>query len=35
MTNNFNFVERFAPLSNLQGCVVEFDNDRFIVAPRA
>ena len=33
MENNFNFVERFAPLSNLQGTVVEFDYDRFIIAP--
>ena len=33
MTNNFNFVERFAPLSSLQGCVVEFDNGKFIIAP--
>ena len=33
MENNFNFVERFAPLSSLQGTVVEFDNDRFIIAP--
>ena len=33
MNNAFNFVERFAPLSSLQGTVVEFDNGRFIVAP--
>lgn len=33
MTNVFNFVERFAPLSSLQGTVVEFDNSRFIIAP--
>ena len=33
MSNLFNFAERFAPLSSLQGTVVEFDNDRFIVAP--
>lgn len=33
MQNQFNFVERFAPLSNLQGCVVEFDDGRFIIAP--
>ena len=33
MQNRFNFVERFAPLSSLQGCVVEFDNGKFIVAP--
>ena len=33
MENNFNFVERFAPLSSLQGTVVEFDHDRFIIAP--
>ena len=33
MSNVFNFVERFAPLSSLQGCVVEFDHNKFIVAP--
>ena len=33
MVNNFNFVERFAPLSSLQMTVVEFDDGRFIVAP--
>ena len=33
MTNVFNFVERFAPLSSLQGTVVEFDQDKFIIAP--
>jgi hypothetical protein len=33
MTNAFNFVERFTPFSNLQATVVEFDNDKFIVAP--
>jgi hypothetical protein len=33
MQNCFNFVERFAPISNLQGTVVEFDHDRFIIAP--
>ena len=33
MTNTFNFVERFAPLSSLQGCVVEFDNGKCIIAP--
>ena len=33
MTNAFNFVERFAPLSSLQGTVVEFDDGSFVVAP--
>ena len=33
MTNVFNFVERFAPLSSLQGTVVEFNPDKFIIAP--
>lgn len=33
MENNFNFVERFAPFSNLQATVVEFSDDKFIVAP--
>ena len=33
MVNNFNFVERFAPLSSLQGTIVEIGPDRFIVAP--
>ena len=33
MSNAFNFVERFAPLSSLQGTIVEFDHDRFIIAP--
>ena len=33
MENRFNFVERFAPLSSLQGTVVEFDNGKFLVAP--
>ena len=33
MTNVFNFVERFAPLSSLQMTIVEFDDGRFIVAP--
>lgn len=33
MSNTFNFVERFAPLSSLQATVVEFDDGRFIVAP--
>ena len=28
-----NFIERFAPLSRLQGTVVEFDHNKFIVAP--
>ena len=28
-----NFIERFAPLSSLQGTVVEFDHNKFIVAP--
>lgn len=33
MENNFNFVERFAPLSSLQGTVVEITTDKFIIAP--
>ena len=33
MSNRFNFVERFAPLSSLQGTVVEIDSDKFLVAP--
>lgn len=33
MQNHFNFVERFAPLSSLQATVVEFDADKFIIAP--
>ena len=33
MQNHFNFVERFAPLSSLQGTVVEFNPDKFIIAP--
>ena len=33
MNNNFNFVERFAPLSSLQMTIVEFDDGRFIIAP--
>ena len=33
MSNNLNFVERFAKLSSLQGTVVEFDLNRFIIAP--
>ena len=33
MNNVFNFVERFAPLSSLQMTVVEFDLNKFIVAP--
>ena len=33
MSNVFNFVKRFAPLSSLQGTVVEFDPNKFIVAP--
>ena len=33
MENRFNFVERFAPLSSLQGTVVEIDQDKFLIAP--
>ena len=33
MVNNFNFVERFAPLSSLQMTVVELDDGRFVMAP--
>lgn len=35
MTNAFNFVERFAPLSSLQATVVEITPDRFVLAPEA
>ena len=35
MFNNFNFVERFAPLSSLQATVVEFNDGRFVIAPEA
>ena len=35
MTNNFNFVERFAPLSSLQMTIVELNDGRFIMAPEA
>ena len=33
MQNQFNFVERFAPLSSLQMTVVEVAPDRFVMAP--
>ena len=33
MNNNFNFIECFAPLSSLQGTIVEFDHNKFIIAP--
>ena len=33
MSNRFNFVERYAPLSSLQGTVIEIEADRFIIAP--
>ena len=33
MENRFNFVERFAPLSSLQGTIIEIEADRFIIAP--
>ena len=33
MQNQFNFVERFAPLSSLQSTIVEFNDGRFIIAP--
>ena len=33
MSNTFNFVARFCPLSSLQGTIVEFDNGKFIIAP--
>jgi hypothetical protein len=33
MTNVFNFVERFAPLSSLKATILELDSDKFIVAP--
>ena len=35
MSNNFNFIERFVPLSSLQGTIVEISPDRFIIAPEA
>ena len=31
--NRFNFVERFAPLSSLQGTIIEIDQDKFLIAP--
>ena len=33
MSNVFNFVERFAPLSSLQMTVVEITTDKFVMAP--
>ena len=33
MQNNFNFVERFAPLSSLQGTIIEINSDKFLIAP--
>ena len=33
MSNAFNFVERFAPLSSLQMTVVEMDDGCFVMAP--
>ena len=33
MQNQFNFVERFAPLSSLQVTMVEITPDKFLVAP--
>ena len=33
MQNRFNFAERFAPLSSLQGTVLEVEAGRFIIAP--
>ena len=33
MQNQFNFVERFAPLSSLKMTIVEFDDGRFVIAP--
>ena len=35
MSNTFNFIERFVPLSSLQGTIVEISPDRFIIAPEA
>ena len=35
MSNTFSFVERFAPFSSLQGTIVEFDHNKFIIAPEA
>ncbi len=33
MSNTFDFIGRFCPLSSLQGTIVEFDDGRFIIAP--
>ena len=33
MQNRFNFVERFAPLSSLQGTIIEINSDKFLIAP--
>ena len=33
MSNTFDFVGRFCPLSSLQGTIVEIGPDRFIIAP--
>ena len=33
MSNVFNFIERFCPLSSLQGTIVEIGPDRFVIAP--
>ena len=33
MSNVFNFIGRFCPLSSLQGTIVEIGPDRFIIAP--
>lgn len=33
MSNTFDFIGRFCPLSSLQGTIVEFDDGRFVLAP--
>ena len=33
MSNTFDFIGRFCPLSSLQGTIVEIGPDRFIIAP--
>lgn len=35
MSNTFDFIGRFCPLSSLQGTIVEIDQDKFIIAPEA
>ena len=33
MSNTFNFIERFCPLSSLQGTIVDIGPDRYVIAP--